>query len=61
MRAPFLKIGYAAKKMIQDGTQIPLHLPTFDRWSLGDGKIPSREIRISGWNVNGIRSVIRKN
>jgi hypothetical protein len=56
-----LKVGLATKKIMQDGAQIPRHLPTTDRWQICEGKIPSKELRISGWNVNGIRSVIKKN
>lgn len=29
------------------------------RWTLGTGKLPS-DVKISSWNVNGIRSVIEK-
>ncbi len=35
------------------------HPSTSDMWEYGEGKTP-QELKISVWNVNGLRSVIRK-
>ena len=37
------------------------HPPTVDLWLLGDGKIDKKEVLVSGWNVNGIRAILKKN
>lgn len=37
------------------------HPQTAHLWKLGDGKIPKKNIKVSGWNINGVRAAIRKN
>lgn len=37
----------------------PLHPPTTDRWVYGNGLTPDN-LTISLWNVNGLRSIIKK-
>jgi hypothetical protein len=29
-------------------------------WDLGDGKFAKNEVKLSSWNVNGLRAVIKK-
>lgn len=38
----------------------PIHGPTTDLWTLGDGIIQKKNMLVSGWNVNGYRSIIKK-
>jgi hypothetical protein len=38
----------------------PLHLPTVDQWPIGNGIFSKKQISISGWNVNGFRSIMKK-
>lgn len=38
---------------------IPLHTSTESMWEYGDGRTP-QNIKITAWNVNGIRSVLKK-
>jgi hypothetical protein len=38
----------------------PAHPPTTDLWTTGDGVIGKKNILVSGWNVNGYRSVVKK-
>lgn len=50
--------GYLSSKMAQPGS-VALHPPTTGMWKLGDGVLP-KECKLIGWNVNGLRSVLRK-
>lgn len=52
------KLAYHASKMANYASE-PRHQSTSSLWNYADGKTPS-ELKISSWNVNGFRSVIRK-
>lgn len=51
-----------AKKMVTEIINPEArHGSTAYLWETGSGELPERELLVSGWNVNGIRAVIRKN
>ncbi len=51
----------ASKKFwTEEENSIPAHPPTAHLWSIGDGHIARKKLLVSGWNVNGYRSVLRK-
>ena len=49
------------KKITFGEPRSPLHPPTTHLWLTGSGHIDQDEILVSGWNVNGIRAIMRKN
>lgn len=51
-------LAYQISKMANYASK-PLHPPTTDRWVYGSGRTP-HHLKISLWNVNGLRSVIKK-
>lgn len=51
-------IKFNASKMANFASK-PKHGPSTDMWEYGEEKTPNR-IKISAWNVNGIRSVVNK-
>jgi hypothetical protein len=56
-----LRPRFAKKKLMGEENSTPRHPPTTHLWQAGDGGLPRRELRVMGWNVNGVRSVLRKN
>ena len=51
---------FAKKRVTDIDNAVARHLPTTNLWATGDGILPKREMLVSGWNVNGIRSVLKK-
>ena len=51
---------FAKKRVTDIDNVVARHLPTTDLWATGYGILPKREMLVSGWNVNGIRSVMKK-
>ena len=48
------------KKIATKDNCTPSHPPTTYLWKTGNGKVAKDHFLVAGWNVNGIRSIIRK-
>jgi hypothetical protein len=51
---------FATIAKISDKGVMPRHTPTTDLWPTGTGVLPNSTIRVSGWNINGFRSIANK-
>lgn len=48
-------------KYLRNEKNLPSCSQTIDLWSIGNGKIPNKKVKVSGWNINGLRALLRKN
>jgi hypothetical protein len=53
-----INVMFNVSKMANYASE-PRHDPTVGIWEYGDGVTPSK-LKVSIWNVNGLRSVINK-
>ena len=53
------QIAYFFSKKMANYASRPQHPPTTNLWKYSDGFTPNK-LKISSWNVNGIRSIIKK-
>ncbi len=58
MKALSKTIYFKVSKMANFAS-VALHPPTVDLWQYGTGQTP-KKLKIATWNVNGLRSIIKK-
>ncbi len=60
-QAKKFKQSLSTHKYIRNEKIIPSCSQTVDLWQTGTGNIPRKTIKVSGWNINGIRAALKKN